>query len=110
MAWESRRNGRRYFYRAERRGGRVVKTYVGSGQAAREYERQQIEKCRCLAKQRAAARRLIQRVVAVESEVSAIEHRLRQLTENALIDAGFKWHRGSWRKTRRSRNNHVRSV
>lgn len=110
MAWERRRNGRRYLYHAKRRDGRVVKTYLGHGEAARAFERERAEQNRVRAEKRAAARRLIQRVTAVEAEVSLIEDRLKRSVEHALTEAGFKWHRGSWRKTQRSRDDHVRSV
>lgn len=33
MGWEERK-GRRYYYKAERVGGRVVKRYVGTGRLA----------------------------------------------------------------------------
>ena len=35
MAWERRRNGHTYYYRAQREGDRVVKTYIGRGEKGR---------------------------------------------------------------------------
>jgi hypothetical protein len=35
MAWEKRRNGRLYYFRAERHGNRVRKIYCGGGEKGR---------------------------------------------------------------------------
>ena len=35
MAWERRRNGHMFYYRAERVGDRIVKQYVGGGEKGR---------------------------------------------------------------------------
>ena len=37
MAWETRRNGRRYYYHSYRLNGEVVKEYFGNGVAAQMF-------------------------------------------------------------------------
>ncbi len=101
MAWETRRNGRRYYYSATRIGGRVVKAYLGSGEIAAQAER-----LAALGHQRNdadQAERTHQRLEAarLEPEMTALASLAAALTGLALHDAGYhRHHRGDWRKRR----------
>ena len=76
MAWETRPNGKRYFYMGRRVNGRVVKEYYGCGPAAILAEQQlEMRKQQRLADQKAV------RTVA-EQEIVA-DSAVRQLTRSA---------------------------
>ena len=103
MSWETRRNGRRYYYTATRAGGRVVKRYLGAGEFAEalaaldgmDAQRRRVE--------REAERSA--RVVAIEQDRAAVEafEAIETLARVALLSAGYRrHHRGEWRKQRRA--------
>lgn len=101
MAWERRQRGGRYYYRSVRRGGRVVKEYLGCGPAAelladldaqeRQRRRQERDAERRSRKQRAEAQ------APLEEFILGVE----ALTRAALMEAGYHQHdRGEWRRRR----------
>lgn len=96
MGWE-----RGYYYRVRKKNGRVVREYVGAGQAAD------------LVAQRDALEREQRRLKVLEhrhekDELKALDAELRAVNERidlaahaALLAAGFHLHkRGEWRKRR----------
>jgi hypothetical protein len=99
MAWEDR-NGRSYYYRKERRGGRVVSEYVGSGKTARLLATldalQRIDKEEALELKRSR--------LAADAERDAALDDLREvcetLTRATLIAEGFHTHKRQWRRAR----------
>jgi hypothetical protein len=100
MAWEQRGNGR-YYYRSYKRGGRVVKEYIGTDATAAliaahdeaERERRHEERERALAD----ARRLTELAAQYDDFSRAVD----ALTAAALLAAGYHQHaRGTWRKRR----------
>jgi hypothetical protein len=97
MGWESRQRGGRYYTRSKKVNGRVVREYVGTGEAAERAARQD-----AVARQEREARR------AVREELAALDAPLDDLAEvtdllarAALAAAGYRrHHRGEWRKRR----------
>ncbi len=100
MSWKQRRNGREYYYRSRRSGGKVISEYVGSGVYAEFAEQQAgIEQA-----QRAAQRQAWQEVKrseeSIDRQIDDIGVQLQALVEAVLLVSGFHKHRRQWRKTR----------
>ncbi len=101
MAWETRKGGGNYYTRSWREGGRVVRSYIGSGEVARCIA--QIDE---LDKEKQAADRERTRLQRAESE--ALDTLARDAFEQVeavlratLAAAGYHRHaRGQWRKRR----------
>ena len=104
MGWETRRNGRTYYYHKERHGRRVVSTYCGHDESARliaqlaqlDQKRRQQEQAEAqLARAEFAALAatppvLTMRLAEARAEVARV-----------LTEAGYHQHkRGEWRKRR----------
>ncbi len=100
MAWETR-GGKRYYYRARKEDGRVVKEYVGTGPSA-EIAALQDRSVREERATTARARRAEQdRLEAIDSEVTDIDHAIEAVTQVNLLLAGYhRHHRGAWRRRR----------
>jgi hypothetical protein len=98
MAWDKGR----YYTRSRKVNGRVVREYLGTGEAAEQAARQDAG-----TRQEREARR------AAMSELAALDAPLDDLTEltdllarAALAAAGYRQHhRGEWRKTREHAEN-----
>lgn len=100
MGWEQR-GSQRYYYTAERIGGRVVKRYAGTGTGG-EFAAQLEAATRA---QRAAAserqRRERDELDALDEVLAPLNDLADALTAAALVAAGFyRHHRGEWRKRR----------
>ena len=104
MGWETRRNGRRYFYRKERQGRRVVSTYCGSGERATLFaalgaldrQRRMQE-----AMERQIARSEFAELSATPAELTMLLADVRAEVARVLTAAGYHQHkRGEWRKRR----------
>ena len=102
VAWETRRGGtRRYYTRSVRRGGRVVRVYVGTGPhaeavAAADRERRVNRDAR-----RAATRSTLNRVAEADAKVKAVCDAAETAARAHLLMAGYQRHdRGSWRRRR----------
>jgi len=103
MGWESR-GGRRYFYRAGRVDGRVVKDYVGTGPLAElaakleaQDRRRRREATQALEAERA-------RLAPAEAASAALDAAVDALVAAALLAAGY--HRPNyapWRRRRAAR-------
>jgi hypothetical protein len=104
MGWETRRNGRTYYYRKERRGRRVVSTYQGRGKIAAllaeldalDRERRQQERAEAqMARSEFAA------LAATPPELAMLLAEARAEVVRVLTAAGYYQHkRGEWRKRR----------
>src|SRR5690349_18116560 len=100
MGWETRRNGS-YYYEKQRRGGRVVSSYVGAGLLG--------ELAACYADRDAFQRFDAQ--VARQRDRDATRQRERAanalvrdcvaLARLALLATGYHDHNGTWRKRKR---------
>ena len=95
MPWE-RRGRKRYYYRKVRLGDRVVSEYVGAGadaSLAASVDTLQRNRRRAAAGQWAAHHALDARLAALCDLADA-------LVWGALLAAGFRTHKGQWRKKR----------
>src|SRR5690242_2825729 len=101
MAWKQI-NGRRYYYRSIREGGRVRSEYVGSGEVAElTAQVDEINRGDRLADREA---RKEERKQADEQERYIAEwfDQVEDLASAAMQAAGFhRHHRGEWRRRRR---------
>ena len=100
MGWETRR-GRRYYYRARKVGGRVVKAYVGAGPGA---EAAAARDARVRDERRAAtpaARAERTRLAAADTAADAAHEAVDALLGATLVLAGYhRPRRGAWRRRR----------
>jgi len=96
MGWETRRNGRRYYYRKRRIGGRVVSEYLGCGAEAIAAE---LELAESLGK-RMALRKLVDDGRPLDEQLEDHAKLIFAEVENRLIEHGYHKHRGQWRKKR----------
>jgi hypothetical protein len=108
MGWEARPSGR-FYYRSRRVGGRVLKTYLGNGPAARlaalmdgEAEGLRRAEAAAIAAERA-------RVGPAEEAIARLEAACELVLEATLTAAGY--HRvdhGPWRRRNVPARTHVR--
>jgi hypothetical protein len=100
VAWEER-GGRRYYYRSVRRGGCVVKEYLGTGPVA-EATAQLDEEDRRRRKEAAEAwKEEMRRIEALEGPIKELCDAAETLARAALVAAGYRQHnRGEWRLRR----------
>jgi hypothetical protein len=100
MGWKTI-NGRRYFYKSERQGGRVKTTYFGAGESGllisrmEAIDREEKEETR---KQPQAER---EEFDAEEKAVAEWFERVQDAANTAMVAAGFHKHKGQWRRKRR---------
>jgi hypothetical protein len=106
MGWEQRGGGS-YYYRKVREGGQVRSVYVGRGilgqECAEIVEEEQFERRaeRKMHEARRQAEEEIDRQLAVaQSAISAV-------TDATLYAAGFRKHKGQWRKKRHEKKTAV---
>lgn len=108
MGWEKRGNGR-YYYTKERRGGRVVSSYVGAGPAAAliaeiEQSRREVAQSRAKFERDVQAAELGQ-FADLDQAIADVQRRISEAVAVELQALGFHQHkRGEWRK-RRANNN-----
>lgn len=97
LSWE-RRGNRFYFYRAVRRGNRIVKEYIGTGDVARKAATidRRARQLRQEQWMEAAARDQVRKeLAALLDEMGAL---VDQLLACQLIAAGWKRHHRQWRQ------------
>lgn len=101
MGWETRRNGRTYYYNKKRIEGKVVSRYVGTGPIA-----DLIDKTTELTRLRFEADRQKRQAFRAELEeeaqpVEAFFQQVETLLRQTLEAAGYhRPQRGAWRKKR----------
>jgi hypothetical protein len=89
MAWE-RRKGRRYFYQAVRRDGRVVKVYHGRGETAELAERLLTQNRLVRATETKSLRVAQEACRALDRIMKDLDLACRQLVETTLRAAGYR--------------------
>lgn len=99
MSWETRGSGR-YYYTAERVGGRVVKRYVPpqfAALAATLDAQAREERADAAAELRAERDRL----AALDAALAPLDELANDMAAGAMLAAGYhRHHRGPWRKRR----------
>jgi hypothetical protein len=103
MAWERRGQGGRYYYRSVRREGRPCKVYVGHGPAAEEWARLTAEVHAQRQAERHAQRTEQARWAPADCALAAVQEWVQLLATATLLDRGYHWHRGEWRRRRNRR-------
>jgi hypothetical protein len=99
MGWKQI-NGREYYYKSERIGGRVKSTYYGAGEVASLVaQHDTIERGRREAERR-DRRAEREQADAEERAVAEWFDEVQAVADAAMIVAGFHKHRGQWRRKR----------
>jgi hypothetical protein len=99
MAWEDR-NGKRYYYRKRREGGRVISEYVGgglSGEITETLDRQDRAETEY---KRRELRRQKQATAAIDRQVGEVEKYAKAIMQAGLLLAGYHAPKRQWRKRR----------
>lgn len=99
MPWETR-GGRRYYYRKERRGGRVFSVYEGGGLGGVLAEERDAAERETRAKSRAELRRELRRQDAIDAKVEASWEAAERAARALLEAAGYHQHKRQWRLRR----------
>jgi hypothetical protein len=102
MGWEQRR-GRSYYYRKVREGGHVRSKYVGTGLVGQICAGDDDDKRRDRQAMRAADRATRQGEAVIDRQLGAAESALTGMTHATLFAAGYRNHKGQWRKKRREK-------
>ena len=104
MGWE-RRKGRRYYYRKQRVGRRVVSRYMGTGREAEETALQamlqaELARRRLEERRRESALRDAQREEErrIDEQVEELYDLANAVAAGALTLSGHYRHKGQWRK------------
>jgi hypothetical protein len=99
MGWEQR-GGRSYFYRKVREGRRVRSKYVGSGVLGQICAANDRDEKQSRIAQREAINAMRQAEDAIDQHLSDEERVLKVITDSMLYAAGYRKHKGQWRKKR----------
>ena len=102
MAWE-RRGQQRYYYRSVRKNGRVRKIYFGSGKAAQDAAKQDHRQKQKKARNRRRISAIVTQLAYADRLLETSRQDFINRAEQALHEAGFRYHRGSWRRRRAER-------
>ncbi len=102
MSWERRQRGagRRYYYRAERRGKRVVKQYVGAGSEAERAAQADAEVRAEREAERGRVLNAAMKLAPAEAITREMDEVLIVLSHAALYAAGFHQVNYQWRLRR----------
>ncbi len=101
MAWETRDGHGHYYTRSTRRGGRVIREYVGSGPTGEIAAAEDCERRARIDAERTAQRAKRNQLTSDEAEIVHLCFTLDKVVEAALAGAGYHRHdRGAWRRRR----------
>ncbi len=102
MAWEERRNGRRYYYRKHWRDGTCQSEYVGGGPLAEAFAIVGAIDAGQRAFDRDVKRAEIETETEIDRRVDEFITLVRVLRNAVLLASGYHSHKGQWRKARRN--------
>jgi hypothetical protein len=100
MGWK-RINGREYYYRCEREGGRVTTTYFGAGELGMAAELLDAELRAEREAEREEARVEREEADAEERAIAEWFDGVQAVADAAMVAAGFHKHKGQWRRKRK---------
>ncbi|SRR5579884_1263901 len=94
MGWDK---GSRYYTRSRRLNGRVIRQYLGTGEAA-----EQAARLDASARQEREDRRAVRAELAtLDASLAELAKHMDLLARAALVAAGYRQHhRGAWRRRR----------
>ena len=95
MAWD-----RGFYYRSERAGQRVCRTYLGRGHAAEVVSQLDAAKRQEREAERAARLAEQAEMESFDDLLDELDDRADRLAHAALLAAGFHQHKRQWRKCR----------
>jgi hypothetical protein len=108
MGWETRRNGKQYYYEKEREGDKVVSRYIGAGRLAplvAEINQLRQERRQQQRWEAAITRDEFSELAATPEDLTLLLEQARSATAAALVDAGYHQHKRQWRKKRVTNKN-----
>jgi hypothetical protein len=101
VPWETRNGKGRYYTRANREGGRLVREYLGAGAYGEYWAAVDAQARLERAERDAALFTEIDELVELDKLVAASAANVETAAREALAAAGYQRHeRGEWRKTR----------
>jgi hypothetical protein len=100
MGWKTI-NGRRYFYKTEREGGRVKTAYFGAGESGLLISRTEAIEREEKDELRNQLRAEREEDLAEEKAVAKWFDDVQTVADAAIVAAGFHKHKGQWRRKRR---------
>lgn len=99
MALE-KRDGNLYYYRTVRRGDKVSKVYMGSGELARIVHERDLLNRAMEESRRQEERRGLEKLEALAAPVQEVDEVAAVLARASLVAGGFHRHKGEWRMRR----------
>jgi len=99
MAWE-KRGSSMYYYRKQRNGDCVRSVYVGHGPGAEMCATEDMEERLERAAFVAVCRERVEAEAVTDRQMNEIRASILRITNAALQAAGFRQHKGQWRKKR----------
>jgi hypothetical protein len=108
MGWETRRNGRRYYYRSRRENGRVIREYVGGGERGRLAAEADAAARRAAATARRSHREIEQPIEELEIQLAEVAKLVDITVTCELLVAGWNCHHRQWRSKAHVGNNRRR--
>jgi hypothetical protein len=100
MGWKTI-NGRRYYYKSERDGGRVKTTYFGARESGLLISLLELEDRAEREAELEARRAEREESDAEDRAVSSWFDDVQAVADAAIVAAGFHKHKGQWRRKRR---------
>ena len=103
MGWETRRNGKRYYYEKTRENGKAVSRYISAGRLAplvaeiNELDRERRQQERWEAQR---ARNEFAELAATPEDLTLLLGQAKSAAAAALQAAGYHQHKRQWRKKR----------
>jgi hypothetical protein len=101
MAWETRGGAHRYYTRSTKREGRVMRQYVGAGEAGEAAAAADQERRAARNAEREAMRSTLSRLAEVDRQVAVLCEAAETAARAWPLLGGYQRHdRGQWRRRR----------
>ncbi len=99
MALEQR-DGRTYYYRTIREGGKVRRVYLAAGELARIAHERETMNAAAEEERRKREREDLESLKALAAPLRELDEGAEILTRAVLVAAGYHRHKGQWRRKR----------